>query len=110
MRLPKASRFQAVLHLLPTPFRTQTNPFKKCVCEAMHPLSYMPPTSMPESLLVGNDNLALLDSNNDVVGALAVNSATNRVSSTEDFADTTREVLGERLVGHLTGNLKKAFD
>lgn len=72
----------------------------------MHPLSYMPLTSMPKSLLVGNDNLAFLDSNNDVVGVLAVNSATNRVGGTEDFTDTTREVLGERLVGHLTGNLE----
>lgn len=76
-----------------------------CVCEAMHPLSYTPLTSTPKSLLVGNDNLALLDSNNDVVGVLAVNSATNRVSGTEDFTDTTRKVLGERLVGHLTGNV-----
>lgn len=66
----------------------------------------MPLTSMPKSLLVGNDNLAFLDSNNDVVGVLAVNSATNRVGGTEDFTDTTREVLGERLVGHLTGNLE----
>lgn len=72
----------------------------------MHPISYMPLTSMPKSLLVGNDNLAFLDSNNDVVGVLAVNSATNRVGGTEDFTDTTREVLGERLVGHLTGNLE----
>lgn len=66
----------------------------------------MPLTSMPKSLLVGNDNLAFLDSNNDVVGVLAVNSATNRVGGTEDFTDTTGEVLGERLVGHLTGNLE----
>lgn len=66
----------------------------------------MPLTSMPKSLLVGNDNLAFLDSNNDVVGVLAVNSATNRVGGTEDFTNTTREVLGERLVGHLTGNLE----
>jgi len=57
------------------------------------------------NLLLGNLDLAIIDSLDDVVRWLAVDGATDRLACTEDLLDTTSEVLGERFVGEFTGNL-----
>jgi hypothetical protein len=41
------------------------------------------------------------------VRGLAVDGAADRLGGTEDLLDTTGEVLGERLVSHLAGNLMR---
>lgn len=50
-------------------------------------------------------NLASLDVVRDVLGAAAVNTATDRESGTEDLKDGTTELLGQRTVAHDAGDL-----
>lgn len=57
------------------------------------------------ALLVGNNNLTVIDSLDDQMRVLAVNGASDRLGSAEDLLDAACEVLGEGLVGHLTGDL-----
>ena len=50
-------------------------------------------------------NLASLDVVRDILGAAAINLATDGESSTQDLANNTAELLGERAVAHDTGNV-----
>ena len=61
------------------------------------------------NLLLGNLDLSIIDSLDDVVRWLAVDGATDRLACTEDLLDTSSEVLGERFVGEFTGNLSSAM-
>jgi hypothetical protein len=67
----------------------------------MHPSAH----SYRHRLLLGNDNLSVIDGLDDIMRRLSVNGASDRLGSSENLLDTTGEVLGERLVGHFTGNL-----
>lgn len=58
------------------------------------------------ALLVGHNDLTGVDGLNDVVRGTAVDGAADGLSGTEDLLNTTSEVLGHGLVGHLAGNLK----
>ena len=58
-----------------------------------------------QPLLVGNDNLSIVDSLDDVVRGLAVDGAADRLCGTEDLLDAASERLGERLVGEFAGNV-----
>lgn len=64
-----------------------------------------PAFSCTDALLVGNDNLAIVDSLDDVVGGAAVDGAADGLGGTKDLLDTTGKVLGHGLVGHLAGNV-----
>lgn len=50
-------------------------------------------------------NLASLDLIADILGAAAINLATNRESGTEDLKDGTLKLLGQRPVAHLASDL-----
>jgi hypothetical protein len=70
------------------------------------------PDERPPSinLLGGNVNLASLDVVGDVLGAAAVNTATNRESGTEDLKDGTLELLSQRTVAHGAGDLDDVIE
>lgn len=76
----------------------------------MHARLPYTPQSAIHALLVGNDDLAVIDSLDDVVGGTAVDGASNGLGGTEDLLDTTGEVLGHGLVGHLAGNVVDLVD
>lgn len=54
-------------------------------------------------------NLTVVDSINGDVGGLAVDSSTNRLSSTENLLDGAGKLLGKGLVSHLTSNVDDLF-
>lgn len=57
-------------------------------------------------LLVGTLHFALVDSFDDVVGVLVVNSATNGLAGTKNFLDCAGKLLGQTLVTHFTCNVE----
>ena len=56
-------------------------------------------------LLVRNDNLSIINSLDNVVRGFSVDGATDGLTCTEDFLDTTSKVLGEGFVGELSGDV-----
>lgn len=50
-------------------------------------------------------NLSVVDGRNDNLGGLAVDTASDTVSSAENLLYTTSKILGERLEAHLAGNV-----
>ena len=55
-------------------------------------------------------NLASLDVVADILGAAAVNTATNRESSTQDLKDGTLQLLGQTAVAHGAGDLDNVIE
>lgn len=59
----------------------------------------------PSALLLGDLDRTIVDALDDIVGVLPVDGASGRLSGSEDLLDGTGQVLGERLVLHLSGDL-----
>lgn len=62
--------------------------------------------SRPHTLLLGNLDRTVIDTLDNVVRVLPVDGASDRLGGSENLLDGTREVLGERLVLHLSGDLR----
>ena len=64
----------------------------------------------PHPLLLGNLDRTVIDTLDNVVRVLPVDGASDGLGGSENLLDGTSEVLGERLVLHLSGDLREEWN